>query len=155
MTTNDDQWNCIQQSYIQFILRCFECKENYKKKINNELIKRFGNTYQFCNKDINKFVLLIRKGVYEYMDSWETYDATSLPDKDAFYSSLNMENITDIDYRHANRNFSEFKLKHLGNYHDLYVQSDTLLLANVFENFRNMRIEGYELEPAHLLSAPY
>ena len=88
------------------------------------------------------------------MDSWERFYETSLLDKEAFYSSLNMENITDIDYRHANKVFKEFQLKNLGDYHDLYVQSDTLLLANVFENFRNKCIEIYELDPAHFLSAP-
>ena len=87
------------------------------------------------------------------MDSWERFAETSLPDKEAFYSSLSMENITDIDYRHANKIFKKFKLKNLGNYHDLYVQSDTLLLADVFENFRNMCIEIFELDPAHFLSA--
>ena len=61
------------------------------------------------------------------MENWERFYEISLPDKKAFHSSLNMENITDIDYRHANRVFKEFKLKNLGVYHDLYVQSDTLL----------------------------
>ena len=65
-----------------------------------------------------------------------------------------MEDITDTDYKHANKVFKELKLKHLGEYHDLYVQSDTLLPADVFENFRNMCIKVYELDPAHFLSAP-
>ena len=65
-----------------------------------------------------------------------------------------MEDLTDTDYIHANKVFKKFKLKHLGDYHDLYVQSDTLLLADVFENFRNMCIKLYELDPAHFLSAP-
>ena len=139
----------------QLIFRCFECKRNYKEDFNKELIKRFKNIYEFCNKDINKVILLLRKGVYpyEYMDSLERFDETSLPDKEAFYSNLNMENITDVDYRHVKRAFKEFNNKHLGNYHDLYVQSDTLLLADVFENFRNKCIEMYELDPAHFLSA--
>ena len=88
------------------------------------------------------------------MDSWKRFDETSLPDKEAFYSSLNMEDITDVDYRHAKRVFNGVALKslnnkNLGDYHDLYVQSDTLLLADVFENFLNMCIEVYELDPAH------
>ena len=91
----------------------------------------------------------------EYIDSWVRFDETSLPDKEAFYSSLNMEGITSVDYRHAKRVYKGFKLKNLGNYHDLYVQSDTLLLADVFENFRNKCIEIYELDPAHFLSAPW
>ena len=122
------------------IFRCFGYKKNYEKEINEELIKRFANIYEFCNNDINKFVLLLRKVVYpyEYMDSWERFDETSLPDKEAFYSKLNMEEITNADYRHANNVFKEFELKKLGEYHNLYVQSDILLLADVFENFRNI-----------------
>ena len=91
-------------------------------------------------EDINKFILLLRKGVYpyKYMDSWERFDETSLSDKEAFYSNLHMEDIKDVDHRHANNVFKNFKLKHLGEYHDLYVQSDTLLPADLFENFRNM-----------------
>ena len=140
----------------QLIFQCLECKKNYKKDFNKESIKRFANTYEFCNGDINKFILLLRKRVYpyEYMDSWERFNETSLPDKKAFYSELNLEDITDKDYAHAQKVFEEFKLKNLGDYHDLYVQSDTLLLADVFENFRNKCIEICELDPAHFLSAP-
>ena len=143
----------------QLISRCFECKKNYKKEFNKELLKRFANIYEFCNEDINKFTLLLRKGVYpyEYMDSWERFDETSLLDKEAFYSNLNMENITNVDYRHAKRVFKRAALKNLNNknlvdYHDLYLQSDTLFLADVFENFRNMCIRVYEIDPAHFLS---
>ena len=98
---------------------------------------------------INKFILLLRKGVYpyEYIDSFERFFETSLPDKDAFYSNLNMESITDIDYRHAKNVFNKFNNNNLGDYHDLYVQSDTLLLADVFTNFRKVRFDIYELDP--------
>ena len=65
-----------------------------------------------------------------------------------------MEDITDTDYIHANKLFKKFKRKHLGDYHDFYVQSDTLLLADVFENFRNMCIKVYELDLSHFLAAP-
>ena len=88
------------------------------------------------------------------MGSWERFDETSLPDKEAFYNSLNMEDITDLDHRHAKRVFKNLNNKNLGDYHDLYVQSDSLLFADVFENFRNKCIEIYELDPAHFLSAP-
>ena len=140
----------------QLIFQCLECKKNYKKDFNKESIKRFANTYEFCNGDINKFILLLRKGVYpyEYMDSWERFNETSLPEKKAFYSELNLEDVTDKDYVQAQKLFKELKLKNLGDYHDLYVQSDTLLLADVFENFRNKCIDIYELDPAHFLSAP-
>ena len=100
--------------------------------------------------------MLLRKGIYpyEYIDSWERFDETSLPDKETFYSELNLEDITDKDYEHAHKVWKTFKIKNLGEYHDLYVQSDTLLLADVSENFRDMCIEIYELDPAHFLSAP-
>ena len=114
--------------------------------------------YKFCSEDINKFISLLRKGVYpyEYMDSWGRFDETSSPDKEAFYSSLNMEDITDMfkNSVHAKRVFKKLNNKNLGDYHDLYAQNDTLLLANVFENFRSKFIEIYELDPAHFLSAP-
>ena len=90
----------------------------------------------------------------EYMDSWERFDETSLPDKEAFYSELNLEDITDKDYEHAQKVWEVFGIKNLGDYHDLYVQSDTLLLADVFENFRDKCIEIHGLDPAHFLSAP-
>ena len=86
------------------------------------------------------------------MDNWERFNETLLPSRESFYSNLNMENIDDIDYRHGNNVFKRFKLKNLGEYHDLYVESDTLLLADVFENFRNKCLEVYELDPAHFLS---
>ena len=88
------------------------------------------------------------------MDSWRRFDETSLPDKEAFYSNLDMEDISDVDYRHGKTVFEYLINKTLGDYHDLYVQTDTLLLADVFENFRNMCIKVYELDPAHFLSAP-
>ena len=78
------------------------------------------------------------------MDNWERFDETSLSDKEFFYRSLNMDNIDDIDCRHGNNVF-----KNLGECHDLHVQSDTLLLADVFENFRNMCIKVHVLDPAH------
>ena len=83
------------------------------------------------------------------MDTWESFNETSLPDRKAFYSELNFEDITDKDYAHAQKVFKELKLKNLSDYQDLYVQRDTLLLADVFENFRNKCIEICELDPAH------
>ena len=152
------------KSYLDYVttkdekifFRCFECKKNYNKDFNKELIKRFANIYEFCNGDINKFILLLRKAVYpyEYKDSWERFDETALPDKETFYSNLHMEDVTDVDHKHAKRVFKSLNNKNLGDYYDLYVQRDTLLLADAFENFRNMCIKVYELDPAHFLSAP-
>ena len=66
----------------KLLLKCFNCNTYYKKKFNKELIKKFKNAYSFCNNDLNKFILLLRKGVYpyEYMDSWERFNETPLPD---------------------------------------------------------------------------
>ena len=99
---------------------------------------------------------MLRKGVYlyKYIDSWERFNETSLPSKEDFYSNLNMEDVDDIDYRHGNNVFKGFKLDNLGDNHDLYVKSDTLLLADVFENFTDMCIKVYELDPAHFVSLP-
>ena len=146
----------IKTKNKKLILKCSNCKQYYEKDFNTELIKKFANTYEPCNGNLNKFILLLRKSVYpyEYMDNWERFNKTSLPNKESFSSKLNMENIDDIDYIHGNNVFKRFKLKKLGEYHNLYVQSNTLLLADVFENFRNMCIEVYELDPAHLLSLP-
>ena len=88
------------------------------------------------------------------MDSWERFNETELPSKKDFYSKLNLEDITDEDYMHVKKVWKVFNTKNLGEYHDLYVQSDTLLLADVFENFRDKCIEIYELDPAHFLLAP-
>ena len=85
------------------------------------------------------------------MDDWNRFDEEQLPDKSDFYSGLNMEEISGTDYRHAQNVFNKFNIKNLGEYHDLYVQSDTLLLADVFENFRNMRIKDYGLDPVYFL----
>ena len=88
------------------------------------------------------------------MDNWGKSDETTLPPKESFYSNLNLENISDEDYEHAEKVWNEFEIKNCGEYHDLYVQSDTLLLTDVFENFRNKCIEIYELDLRYFLSAP-
>ena len=76
-----------------------------------------------------------------------------LPAKEDFYSHLNMEDITDADYTHLKRVCKDFEIKNLGEYHDLFVQSDTLLLAYVLDNFRNLCLEIYELDPARFVTA--
>ena len=88
------------------------------------------------------------------MDEWEKFNETSLPEKEEFYSNLNMEVITNSDYLHTKRVCKDFEIKNLGEYHDLYLKSDTLLLADVFESFRKMCLKIYQLDPAKFLSAP-
>ena len=99
--------------------------------------------------------MLLRNGVYpyEYMDIWKKFDETVLPPKKAFYSDLNLEDTGDEDYIHAQKVGDVFEINNLGEYHDLYSQSDTLLLADVFENFRNMCLEKYQLDSAYFVSA--
>ena len=80
------------------------------------------------------------------MDSYDRFDETALPDKEDFYNSLNMEDTTDVDHKHAKRVFKNINNKNLGDYHDLYFKSDTLLLADVFENFFKKCIDIYELQ---------
>ena len=86
-----DSKSCLDYKVFkndQLIIRCFNCKRNCKKFFNKKLVKRFAKIYKFCYGDINKFILLLKKGVYpyEYMNSWET----SLPDKEDFNSKVNM-----------------------------------------------------------------
>ena len=99
---------------------------------------------------------MLRKGVYpyEYMDDWEKFNETTLPEKEEFYINLNMEDITDADYIHAKRVFKDFEINILGEYHDLYLKSDSLLLAHVFGNFREICLKFYHLDPIKFLSAP-
>ena len=147
--------------------KCIKCKSNlcfvramnekeYEKEFNKELVERFANTYKFCDNDLNKFIMLFRKGVYpyEYIDGWDKFNENITPSKESFYSNLTLENITKTDYAHANNVFKKFNINNLGEYHDLYVRSDTLLLADVFENFRQSCLKNYELDLAHFVSLP-
>ena len=85
------------------------------------------------------------------MEKWEKFNETPLSEKEEFYSNLNLEDITDADYMHAKRVCKEFEIKKLREYHDLYLKSDTLLLADVFENFRKMCLKIYHLDPLKFL----
>ena len=132
------------------------CNKNYQHKFDEKLKQRFFNTYKFSNDGNNKFILLLQKGIYpyDYIDNWEKLNETSVSEKEDFCSHLNMEYIADADYAHPTRVCKDFEIKHLGEYHDLYVQSDTLLLDDVFENFRNICLKIYKLDPAKKFSAP-
>ena len=88
------------------------------------------------------------------MDSWDRFEEKQLPSKDEFYSKLNMAGISEKDYQHACKVWNEFGLKNVGDYHDLYLKTDVILLANVFESFRKMCLDNYGLDPAHFYTAP-
>ena len=122
----------------------------------NVLKQRFYNTYQLCDNNIEEFKLLLRKGVYpyEYMDSWEKFKLPVTLDKKHYYSKTNDHNIDDNDIEHIKNVCATFNINNLGEYHDLYVQSDTALLADVFENFRDKCLAIDKLDPAYYLSAP-
>ena len=140
----------------KLIFKCIDCEKEYEKEFNKKLLERFSNTYEFCDNDLNKFLILLSKGVYpyEYMDGGGRFNEKVLTDKDSFHSNLTMEDISKIYYAHANNVFEKFNINNLGEYHDLYVRSDTLLLADIFENFRQSSLKNYELDPAHFVSLP-
>ena len=110
----------------------------------------------YLNLDKDKIKLLTRKGVlpYEYLTCWERLSETRLPEKDKFYSTLNDSFITDEDYEHAQKIWNTFNINTLGEYSDLYMKIDILLLADVFENFRQQCIQTYGLDPAHYYTTP-
>ena len=103
-----------------------------------------------------KLNLMTRKGIYpyDYMDGFEKFNKTELPTKEEFYSILNNEHISDEDYCHAKKVWNTFQLQTMGEYHNLYLKSDILLLADVFENFRKTCIQYYKLDPCHYFTSP-
>ena len=174
--------DCIpnnEEKYISFTknieVGTYIDKEGKTKPINHKI--RFVDTYKFVSEKLDKLVknllengfnnlkryytgdklnLLKRKGVYpyEYMDSLERFNETKLPPKEAFYSRLTGKDISDEDYAHAQKVWDVFEMDNLQDYHNLYLETDVLLLADVFENFRNICIENYKLDPAHYYTAP-
>ena len=112
-------------------------------------------TEEFFKKE-KYFNLITKKGVYpyDYMESFDKFNETELPSKDKFYSLLNDEHISDEQYNHAKKVLNVFKIENMGRYHDLYLNSDILLLADVFENFRETCLEYYKLDPCHSFTSP-
>ena len=104
----------------------------------NNLARGGSKFFEFEEYSENQYKLLIKKGIYpyEYMTDWDKFKEMKLPPREAFYSKLNMSGVGNKDYEHANRVWKEFRLKDLGEYHDLYLKTDVILLANVFEAFR-------------------
>lgn len=139
---------------------------------------RFVDSFQFLNRSLDTLVnnlfksqshfpvlsqhfhehidLLIRKGIYpyEYADSIDRFNETSLPAREHFNNKLTESSISDADYEHAQSVWKAFNMQTFGDYHDLYLLTDVLLLADVFESFRNMVLENYKLDPCHFYSLP-
>ena len=97
-----------------------------------------------------------QKGVYpyDYIDSFNRFSENKLPTKDNFYSRRNDEHISDKQNAYAHKIWNTFNLKNMGEYHDLYLKSDILLLADVFENFRKTCMQYYKLDPCHYFTSP-
>ena len=130
------------------------------KFMNSSLANLVGNLGKDELRNLKRFFpndvdLLSRKGVYpyEYMNSFEKFAENELPPKAAFFSQLNGEGISDEDFSHAQNVWNKFSTN-LGEYHDLYLKTDVLLLADVIENFRQVLLENYHLDPAWFLTAP-
>ena len=123
----------------------------------NNLARR-GNYpfFGFEEYNENQYKLLIRKRIYpyEHITDWNKFTGTKLPMREAFYSKLNMSGVGNKDYEHANRVWKEFGVKDLGEYCDLYLKTDVMLSANVFEAFRKVCLKNYGLDPAHFYTAP-
>ena len=102
------------------------------------------------------FDLVTQKGVfpYEFLDDISKLDTEGLPSRDKFYSTLYESEVKEEDYQRALKVWDHFKMKTMKDYHDLYLETDVLLLADVFENFRRTCLENYKLDPAHYMSAP-
>lgn len=146
-----DKFNFIDS--FQFMATSLEkLIENLAKAKDNKLFKytldEFNN-----NENIN---LLLQKGVYpyDYVNDFSIFEENKLPNKDEFYSILNNEEISEEDYQQAKEVFNKFNCKNIGDYHDLYLKTDVCLLSDVFENFRNVCVNAYELDPANYLTAP-
>ena len=145
----------IKEMELRFIDSIKFMSSSLDSLVNN--LARGGHEFWgFENYNCRQRKLLIRKGIYpyQYMDSWDKFEETSLPRIEKFYSNLNMSGVSDEDYEHACRVWREFGIKNMGEYHDLYLRTDVKLLANVFESFRRVCLKNYGLDPSHFYTAP-
>ena len=124
--------------------------------LSNNLARGGDKFFGFENYSNHQCKLLIQKRIcpYEYMDSWDRFEETTLPPKGAFYNALSMSGVNDTDYEHACKVWREFGINNMGEYHNLYLKTDVILLANVFKAFRNVSLNNYGLDPAHFHTAP-
>ena len=132
----------------------------FMSKSLNELVGNLEDRDFIYTKDYFtdpvQFNLMKRKGVYpyDYMDSFSKFNDTELPKREEFYSLLTDNNISEDDYSHAQNVWNTFNLKNMGEYHDLYLKTDILLLTDVFENFRKTCLTYYKLDPLHYITSP-
>lgn len=172
------------EHYISFTKKVddsiFNCDETDKYYYNKKIRIRFIDSYRFLPSSLQKlasylpkdkltitkkewkhltpekFDLLCQKGVYpyDYMDSINKLNETKLPPKDAFYNHLNDQHISDEEYNHAVRVWEAFEIQDMLSYTNIYLKTDILLLADIFENFRMLCTDLYGLDPAHYYTTP-
>ena len=153
---------CNMEKYLAFMLGknlvfidSFQfMSSSLSNLVNNLPAEAFKYTGQVFQGE--QLSLMKKKGVYpyDYMDSFEKFEDNKLPKKEDFFSIMNNEHITDEEYQHAQNVWNDFSLSSMGEYHDLYLKSDILLLTDVFENFRKACQQYYELDPAHYFTTP-
>ena len=124
--------------------------------LTNNLVQGGHSLVGFEDYSNSQYELLMKKGIYpyEYVSSWNKFEETKLPPIEDFYSNLNMTNISEDDYKHAQHVWSEFRVRNQGEYHDLYLRTNVVLLTNVFEAFRDTCLDHYRLNPAHFYTSP-
>jgi len=139
---------------LRFIDSCQFLNASLDKLSSNLSDTDFIHTSQHTPAD--KLQLMTRKGVfcYDYWDGPEKAHENQLPPREAFYSRLTEEGIGEDDYEHSQKVWRAFNMSTLGEYHDLYLKTDVLILADVFEAFRKTCLRDYKLDPAHYYSAP-
>ena len=134
----------------------FKSMSSSLDSLTTNLVRGGQHLFGFEKYTPKQYELLVTKRVYpyEYMSSWDRFEETKLPPKEAFFSKLNMVGVSSENYEHACKVWKEFGIKNLGEYHDLYLKTDVILLANVFEAFREVCLKNYGLDPAHFYTAP-
>src|SRR6056300_692760 len=152
---NKEGKQCNVKREIRF-LDSFKFMASSLDKLSANLKKEDLKNMKSFHTDGEKLDLLVRKGVfpYDYFDSLEKLNETELPSKNDFYSKLNNKHISDKDYTHAKKVWQVFQIKTLKDYHDLYLKTDVLLLADVFETFRDVCMKNYSLDPCWYYTAP-
>ena len=132
--------------------KCVNCKN-----VDKDCMSPNSNNLKYTTEifEGEELDLMIRKGVYPYdfMDSFDKFNE-QLPPKEEFYSIMNDKHISDEDYKHAQNVWKTFNLENMGEYHNLYLSSDFLLLTDIFENFRKTCLEYYKLDPCHFFTSP-
>ena len=133
----------------------FKFMSSSLNSLTNNLVRGGNRLFGFENFTLKQYELLTRKGIYpyEYMSSWDKFEE-ELPCKKAFYNKLNMSGVSSEDYEHACKVWREFEIKNMGEYQDLYLRTDMILLANVLESFREVFLKNYLLDSAHFFSVP-